>query len=179
MSQRLNCTDVCLENLFLIVPFCFLQVLLFLQKEKEESPPEAQVKRREQRELETLWSLSSFKWKQLHRHTHPTPTPPCPLSLSSSPLTSSPSHFHIHSVPPSPHRALLFSFPVLPGYWRVKGTLQSYWLHNRLLIPLSTKNKCTYITKGALRKSKKNCNNETQIPWREYEKILFETVDVF
>ena len=46
----------------------------------------------------------------------------------------------------------------------------SYWLYNRLLIPLLMRNNCTCITTGALRKSKKSCNNESRIPWREYEK---------
>lgn len=55
--------------------------------------------RREQRELETLWSLSSFKWKQLH-----SPHPPrllSPPSLSTSPLSplfiSHYSHHHCTS----------------------------------------------------------------------------------
>lgn len=88
--------------------------------------------------------------------TTQTPPPtPHPLSLPSFPLTSlslSP-YSPCHSVP-SP-RALSVSFSVLPSYWRVKGMLQFYWLHNRLLIPLLTKNKHTCITTGGLRKSKK------------------------
>lgn len=63
-------------------------------------PSRGTSERRERRELETLWSLSSFKWKQLHR-------PPCPLSLSSFPLTSSPPspYSPCHHVPP-PSRSL-------------------------------------------------------------------------
>lgn len=73
-------------------------------------PSRGTSERRAQRELETLWSLSSFKWKQLHR------LPLCPLSLSSFPLTSlslSP-YSHCHSVL-SPPRAVSFSFSVLPA----------------------------------------------------------------
>lgn len=86
--------------------------------------------------------------------TTQTPTPVPPLSPASpSPL------YPPHLISPVtlylPPRALSFSFSVLPGYWRAKGMLQSYWLHNRLLIPLSTKNKRTCITTGGLRKSKK------------------------
>lgn len=79
---------------------------------------------------------------------------PCPLSLPSFPLTSFPSHLISTVTLYLPPRALSRS-QCSPGYWRVKGMLQSYWLHNRLLIPLSMKNKCTYITTGVLRKSKK------------------------
>lgn len=62
-------------------------------------PSRGTSERRERRELETLWSLSSFKWKQLHR-------PPVPFLFpaSSSPLY--PSHpISPHSVPP-PSRSL-------------------------------------------------------------------------
>lgn len=52
---------------------------------------------REWRELETLWSLSSFKWKQLHRHPLPPPYL-FPASLLTS-LSLSP-YFPRHSVPP-------------------------------------------------------------------------------
>lgn len=85
------------------------------------------------------------------------PPPPTSFFISSQPpphLSSLSPYFHCHSVPPT---SCSLSFSVLPSYWRVKGMLQSYWLHNRLLIPLSMKNKCTYITTGGggLRKSKK------------------------
>lgn len=59
--------------------------------------------RGEPRELETLWSLSSFKWKQLHRA--PPPSRPCPLvphptcppahCPTTDPLLTSP-HLHCH-----------------------------------------------------------------------------------
>lgn len=96
--------------------------------------------------------------------THPAPYLSPAIPPSSSPL--SPSHL-ISSITlylpfPSP-RALSFSFSELPGFWRAKGMLQSYWLHNRLLIPLSMKYKRTCITTGGLRQSKKSCNNETRI----------------
>lgn len=126
--------------------FDFLQVLLFLQKEKEESPPEAQVKEENRENLKHCGHCQVLNGSN---YTDP-------LSFISSQLPShlfslSP-YFHCHSVPPT---SCSLSFSVLPGYWRVKGMLQSYWLHNRLLIPLSMKNKCTYITTGVLRKSKK------------------------
>lgn len=104
---------------------------------------------RGRRELETLWSLSSFKWKQLHR-------PPVPylFPASPSPLYPPSPYFPCHSVP-TPLALSLSRSQCSPGYWRVKGMLQSYWLHNRLLIPLPPKNKRTCITTGGLRKSKK------------------------
>lgn len=100
-----------------------------------------------------------------------------PLSLVSFQL---PPHLFIPltliplSLCTSPLRALSFSCSVLPDYWRVKGMLQSYWLHNRLLIPLSAKNKHTCITTGGLRKSKKAVT--MKIEYRGVKKILFETV---
>ena len=129
--------------------FVFLQVLLFLQKEKEESPPEAQVN---EENGENLKHCGHCQVLNGSNYTDPPPPPP-PSPASPSPL------YPPHLISPVtlylPPRALSFSFSVLPGYWRAKGMLQSYWLHNRLLIPLSTKNKRTCITTGGLRKSKK------------------------
>lgn len=88
--------------------------------------------RREQRELEILWSLSSFNGSN---YTAPIPQfyllhlyPPLP----SFPLTLFPPSLYL-----PPLRAP--SCSALPCSWQGKGTLRSYWLHNRLLIPLSVK----------------------------------------
>lgn len=108
-------------------------------------PSRGTSERGEQRELETLWSLSSFKWKQLHRAPSPSPfltpqplRPPCPLAPP--PPTRQP----VHPPPPFPPTTTTKPLPhltstvtvrptscslwssVLPGYWRVKGMLQSY-----------------------------------------------------
>lgn len=77
-------------------------------------PSRGTSERRERRELETLWSLSSFKWKQLHRR-------PVPYLFLASPSPLYPSHLSLCTPPTRPSRALSFSFSVLPGYWRVKG----------------------------------------------------------
>lgn len=137
MSQLYRCLS---RKSFPNCSFDFLQVLLFLQKEKEESPPEAQVKEENRENLKHCGHCQVLNGSN---YTDP-------LSLISFQL---PPHLFSLSLC-TPPRALLFSFSVLPSHWRVKGMLQS-WLHNRLLIPLSMKNKCTYITTGVLRKSKK------------------------
>lgn len=76
---------------------CFspLQVLLFLQKEKEESAPATQVKRwvSSGENLKTFWSLSSFKWKQ---NTHRSPVS---LSFFSPSNFSHPNPSSVHSLP--------------------------------------------------------------------------------
>lgn len=148
---KIKCSSIC------------LQVLLFLQKKKEESPPEAQVKEEIGENLKHCGHCQVLNGRNY--------TDPLSLSLSSFPLTSLSSHFTSPVTLYLPRSlSLSFSFSVLPGYWRVKGMLQSYRLH-RLLIPLSAQNKLTCITTGSLRKSlKKSCNNETRILWREYEK---------
>lgn len=120
-------------------PFLWFPAGAVVSSKGERGKPSRDTsERREQRELEILWSLSSFKWKQLHS---PPPRILSPRSLSTSPL--SPlflSHFSHHHCTSPPLRFLWFS--VLPCSWQVKGTLRSYWLHNRLLIPLfSKKNK--------------------------------------
>lgn len=127
---------------------CFPAGAVVSSKGERGKPSRGTSERRGWRELETLWSLSSFKWKQLHR-------PPASYLFPASPSPLYSSHLISPVTLYLPPRALSFSFSVLPGYWRVKGILQSYWLHNRLLIPLSTKNKRTCITTGGLRKSKK------------------------
>lgn len=68
-------------------------------------PSRGTSERGEERELETLWSLSSFKWKQLHRAPPPTLQPftdpvrwfPSPPSTPPppTPFLTSP-HFHCH-----------------------------------------------------------------------------------
>lgn len=103
---------------------------------------------------------------------HPVPPYLCPASPP-SPLY--PSHF-ISPVTLYLARSLSLSLSLLsrsqcsPATGELKECCGPTRLHNRLLIPLSTKNKRTCITTGGLRKSKKSCNNETRIPWREYEK---------
>lgn len=118
------------------------QVLLFLQEEKEESPPEAQVN---EGNGENLKHCGHCRVLNGSNYTEPRPPPlypPSPLPPSSPPpphLTSS------VTVPPT---SCSLWFSALPGYWQLKGMLRSCWLHNRLLIPLSVKHKCIYITVG-------------------------------
>lgn len=134
------------------VILCFfvpLQVLLFLQKEKEESSPEAQVNEENRENLKHCGHCQVLNGSNYT-------DPPIPFLL---PVTPSP--LYPLSLCTSLPRALSFSFSVLPGYWRVKGMLRSGWGHNRLLIPLSTKNKHTCITTGGLRKSKKAITMKT------------------
>lgn len=114
---RSSTVDVSFFFIFTVVVCCrfsiwvlclFLKVLLFLQKKKEESPSEAQVRQDgdgRKSELETLWSLSSFKWKQLHR------PPPPPLISFKLPLFTCLllSLCFCHFVPPPHALSLLFS----------------------------------------------------------------------
>lgn len=44
---------------------------------------------------------------------------------------------------------------------------------------ISKINKCAGVTTGASRKCLKKKAVITKLPWREYENLLFETVDVF
>lgn len=151
-KQLVRCFSVSLCTALSVFPHCSFvspQVLLLFQKEKEESPPAAQVKAENRENLKHCGHC-----QVLNGSNYTAPLPPFFISSQPPPHLSSLSpYFHcLHSVPPT---SCSLSFSVLPSYWRVKGMLQSYWLHNRLLIPLSMKNKCTYITTGGLRKSKK------------------------
>lgn len=146
-----------------------MQVLLFLQKEKEESSPEAQVKEENRENLKHCGHCQVLNGSNYT-------DPPVLFLLPVSPSPLYPSHLTAPVTLYLPSSRSL-SFSVLPSYWRVKGTLRSYWGHNRLLIPLSTKNKCTCITTGGLRKSKKAITMKT-LAWIWKKKILFETVVV-
>ena len=108
-----------------------------------------------------LFSLSSFPPPHLFiplTH-HPPPRPPLVT---------------LYPPPPLPHHALSFSFSVLPGYRRVKGmlrtpqqTLDSFYRRKINVHALQRGGRGG----GAWEKTlKKSCNNETRIPWREYEK---------
>lgn len=104
---------------------------------------------------------------------HPTLSPPISVQLPPphlfTPLTLFPLSL-CTSLALSLSLYLLSRSQCSPATGELKECCGPTRLHNRLLIPLSTKNKRTCITTGGLRKSKKSCNNETRIPWREYEK---------
>lgn len=83
-------------------------------------PSRGTSERGEQRELETLWSLSSFKWKQLHRAPPPFPPArpcralhlPCPLVPPTPTPTRQPVHSPPLPPPPPPPPPLLTSLPL-------------------------------------------------------------------
>lgn len=161
-------TDVALMT----CPLVFLQVLLFLQKEKEESSPEAQVK--ERRELETLCSLSSFKWKQLHK-TVPVPflfpsssSPVYPCLLIAPGILYLPSTCSLFLVLSAPR--ILASLRNVAVLLTPQQTLDSFY-RRKWNVPA--------LQRGAWEKVKKLYQWKLEYPWREYEKkILFETVVV-
>lgn len=72
-SSMLRCSNIsivqmCISKvLFSSLFFWFPAGAVVSSKGERGKPSRGTSKRREQRELETLWSLSSFKWKQLHR----------------------------------------------------------------------------------------------------------------
>lgn len=161
-------------------------------------PSRGTSERGDQRELETLWSLSSFKWKQLHRALTPKPYPTLSDALPPPPTSSARPHA-LHPTPTSPHfhchctsHLVLSGSQCSPatGEWKeccspTDSTTDSWFLY-RWNISVST------LQRGGRgfwdkvkREKKQSCNNETRIPWREYdkeeeeEKTLFETVDVF
>lgn len=124
-------------------------------------PSRGTSERREWRELETLWSLSSFKWKQLHR-------PPFPISIQLPPHLFTPlTLFPLSLYLP---RSLSFSFSVLPPATDelkeccspIDFTTDSDSFYRRKInVPA--------LQRGAWEKVKKAVN-ETRILWREYEK---------
>lgn len=94
-------TSVCLlslEKAYFLIYLWFPAGAVVSSKGERGKPSRDTSERREQRELETLWSLSSFKWKQLHS---PPPRLLSPPSLSTSPLSplfiSHYSHHHCTS----------------------------------------------------------------------------------
>lgn len=104
-----------------------------------------------------------------------TQNPPCPLSLSSFPLTSFPPLTLFSLSPCTSPLALSLSRSQCPpsatGELKeccspTDSTTDSWFLYRwRINVPALQRG-----SGGGLRKSKKSCNNETRIPWREYEK---------
>lgn len=141
-SQAVLCTSIymCVNTCFSKGSHAsvFVQVLLLLQKEKEESAPEAQVKEENRENLKHCGHCQVLNGSN---YTDPPTTAHYLFPATPPPLTSlllSP-HSPLSHVPPR------LSSLSLSRSQRVTGTLQSQRLH-RLSIPLQMKNKQTCIT---------------------------------
>lgn len=158
-SQAVLCTSIymCVNTCFSKGSHAsvFVQVLLLLQKEKEESAPEAQVKEENRENLKhcghgQVLNGSNYTDPPTAHYLFPaTPPPPPPYSFHLIPRC----HMYL------PAWVLSLS---LSRSQRVTGTLQSQRLH-RLSIPLQMKNKQTCITTwggGAREKRLKKTNKK-------------------
>lgn len=141
-SQAALCTSIymCVNTCFSKGSHAsvFVQVLLLLQKEKEESAPEAQVKEENRENLKHCGHCQVLNGSN---YTDPPTTAHYLFPATPPPLTSlllSP-HSPLSHVPPR------LSSLSLSRSQRVTGTLQSQRLR-RLSIPLQMKNKQTCIT---------------------------------